>query len=494
MRRPGKLVILLAAAGLLGGGWLVRGIIVRRSERIPQYVTTRVTRGTVMSSVDATGELKHGRQDYIYWEVTGTVTELLAGAGDTVHEGQLLARMDSQEARDRLVDARDNLEIARIRLAKAEEGYKTANQDAQLQYEKAKADLSTVLLRLEELEDGPGAMELETARSNLRAAERTCRAAEKEFALNKQLFAEGLVAKKEYDDSLQALAAARDQVTTARLRLEEITKPLDEKELARAEAAVKQAEINLLLAERNLETVETHRHDELTAARMEYRRQQRALAEAEELVESLELRAPFTGLILTINAAEGEEVVATSRGQETFLPFMILASHDRWEVQAYVNEEDVVKITLGMPAEIILLAKEDQVFSGRVSSVGAEARISSNIVTYPVIVQMEENAEFFRPGMSADLIIIIEQKEDVLILPQAAVTRRQGRSMAQVLRDGEIELIQVETGVAGNGMVEIRSGLENGDEVVTGIREPAGSTEQRRPDVRLNLPGIRIRG
>lgn len=492
MRRPGKLIILLAVAGVLAGGWFIRGVMTRKSARNPQYVTTRVTRGTIMSAVDATGELKHGRQEYIYWEVTGTVTQLLVSPGDTVREGQLLARLESQAARDRLADARDSLEIARIKLAKAEEAFQTAREDAELQYERAKADLAAAVLRLEELKEGPGAPELETARSNLRAAERTCRTAEKEFALNKQLFAEGLIAKKEYDDSLQALEAARDQVTTARLRLEELMEPPDEKELAMAGAAVRQAEINLLLAERRLETVETLRYEELTAARMEYRKQQRVLAEAEELVESLHLRAPFTGLVLTINAAEGEEVVATSRGQETFLPFMILASHDRWEVQAYVNEEDVVKIALGMPAEIVLLAKEDRVFTGRVSSVGAEARVSSNIVTYPVTVQMEESAEFFRPGMSADLLIIIEQKEDVLILPQAAITKRGGRSMVQVLRNGKIVPVPVETGITGNGMVEIRSGLDEGAEVVTGVRE-AAAPGGRPPAVRVNIPGIRIR-
>ena len=361
-----------------------------------------------------------------------------------------------------------------------------------MQYERAKADLAAAVPAPGEIKEGAGAPELETARSNLRAAERAYQAAEKEFALNEQLFAEGLVAKKEYDDSLQALEAARDQVTTARLRLEDLMKPPDEKELAVAGAAVRQAEINLLLAERQLETVETHRYEELTAAQLEYRKHQRVLAEAEKLVESLHLRAPFTGLVLTINAAEGEEVVATSRGQETFLPFMILASHDRWEVQAYVNEEDVVKITLGMPAEIALLAKEDRVFAGRVSSVGAEARVSSNIVTYPVTVQMEESAEFFRPGMSADLLIIIEQKEDVLILPQAAITKKGGRSMAQVLQNGKTQLVPVETGITGNGMVEIRSGLEEGEEVVTGVREAAA--RGAAPAVRVNFPGIRIGG
>lgn len=492
MRRPGKLIILLVAAGVLAGGLLVWGVIARKTGKTPQYVTTRVTRGTIMSAVDATGELKHGRQEYIYWEVTGTVTKLLVSPGDTVREGQLLARLESQEARDRLADARDSLEIARIKLAKAEEAFKTARQDAELQYEKAKADLAAAALRLEELKEGPGAPELETARSNLRAAEWAYQAAEKEFALNKQLFAEGLIAKKEYDDSLQALEAARDQVTTARLRLEELTKPPDEKELAVAEAAVRQAEINLFFAERHLETVETTRYEELTAAQLEYRRQQRNLAEAEKLVASLDLRAPFTGLVLTINAAEGEEVVATSRGQETFLPFMVLASHDRWEVQAYVNEEDVVKITLGMPAEIVLLAKEDRVFTGRVSSVGAEARVSSNIVTYPVTVQVEEGAEFFRPGMSADLLIIIEKKEDILILPQAAIVKRGGRSMVQVLRGGKIQLVPVETGITGNGMVEIRSGLEEGEEVVTGVRE-AAAPAGRQPAGRINIPGVRIR-
>ena len=492
MRRPGKLTILLVAAGVLAGGLLVWGVIARKAGKAPQYVTTRVTRGTIMSAVDATGELKHGRQEYIYWEVTGTVTKLLVSPGDTVREGQLLARLESQEARDRLADARDSLEIARIKLAKAEEAFKTARQDAELQYEKAKADLAAAALRLEELKEGPGAPELETARSNLRAAEWAYQAAEKEFALNKQLFAEGLIAKKEYDDSLQALEAARDQVTTARLRLEELTKPPDEKELAVAEAAVRQAEINLFFAERHLETVETTRYEELTAAQLEYRRQQRNLAEAEKLLASLDLRAPFTGLVLTINAAEGEEVVATSRGQETFLPFMVLASHDRWEVQAYVNEEDVVKITLGMPAEIVLLAKEDRVFTGRVSSVGAEARVSSNIVTYPVTVQVEEGAEFFRPGMSADLLIIIEKKEDILILPQAAIVKRGGRSMVQVLRGGKIQLVPVETGITGNGMVEIRSGLEEGEEVVTGVRE-AAAPAGRQPAGRINIPGVRIR-
>ena len=176
----------------------------------------RVTRGTVTAAVDATGELKHGRQEYIYWEVAGTVTQLLVSPGDTVREGQLLARLESQAARDRLTDAKDSLEIARIKLAKAEEAFQTARQDAELQYERAKADLAAAALRLEELKEGAGAPELETARSNLRAAERACQAAEKEFALNEQLFAEGLIARR-YDASLAALEAAGpgDHATSA---------------------------------------------------------------------------------------------------------------------------------------------------------------------------------------------------------------------------------------------------------------------------------------
>ena len=114
-----------------------------------------------------------------------------------------------------------------------------------------------------------------------------------------------------------------------------------------------------------------------------------------------------------------------------------------------------------------MIAFPDEIFPGKVISINPAEELIENVVYYTATISFEAIPEGIRPGMTADLLIEIDSKENVLIIPEDAIVEKDGKSTVQIYQDEQIEEREIEIGLMGSDyMVEVISGLQEGEQVI----------------------------
>ena len=162
-----------------------------------------------------------------------------------------------------------------------------------------------------------------------------------------------------------------------------------------------------------------------------------------------------------------------------FNPSVLLKLSDlsKMEVYVNVNENDIADISIDDPAIIEVDAYDGRKFKGRVKEVAYASSVSSGgsqqqVTNFQVKIQMLEVVEGMRPGMSATVDIITADKSNVISIPIQSLTSsrsmKKGTNVVFIYNNGIVNERVVETGIVGDRDYEIVSGLEEGDEIVTG--------------------------
>jgi HlyD family secretion protein len=267
-----------------------------------------------------------------------------------------------------------------------------------------------------------------------------------------------------------------------RVHKDQLLAELDDRDLIarrdEAAAAVQQADVNLSYAKTDL-----RRKRELTVARVlsqsELDVAERAAAVATQQVTgaraSLEyattqlvytrIVAPIAGVVASVSTQEGE-TVAASFAAPTFVTLIDLS---RLEVWAYVDETDIGRIRDGQKARFTVDTYGGQEFEGRVTAVYPKAEIRDNVVNYVTVVRFEPPRDrTLRPEMTTTVLVAIDAREKVLVLPLRAVRRGGDRAYVLSRRGDAIERRPVTTGSRDESYWEIVDGLREGDEVLIG--------------------------
>ena len=284
--------------------------------------------------------------------------------------------------------------------------------------------------------------------------------------------------------------AARDQ---ARAALDQATVNLEQ---ARAELA--NAELGFdRIGKLKVEGISTQ--DALDQARLArdsaeigVRSQQQAIRQArsayQRAVEDLErttIRAPMDGFVTALNVEQGETaVMGTMNFQGSVL--MVIGDLSEMVAEVEVAESEVVPLAVGQDAAVHLDALADTPLTGKVVEIGSSGIKQGDVVRFKVKVGLNAPDPRVKPGMTARVEITTERAADVVALPQQAVQARwldeKGKEVERREGDGsqrEVSAVyvrdgakagrrEVTTGVHDELWVEVRSGLDAGDEVVTG--------------------------
>ncbi len=191
-----------------------------------------------------------------------------------------------------------------------------------------------------------------------------------------------------------------------------------------------------------------------------------SMVELEQKLNDATLKAPFPGTVAKINVKIGE--VVTAGGD----PVISLISTSKFEIEVNVPEADIGKVKVGNPVGISLDAFPEESWPGQVAEVEPAETIIEGIVYYKVKVVFDEIDQRVKAGMSADISIETERKENVLYVPYRSIVYKQGKKMVRVVEGEEIKQVEVKTGIKNEqGEIEILSGLEQGQEVITFMRE-----------------------
>ena len=201
---------------------------------------------------------------------------------------------------------------------------------------------------------------------------------------------------------------------------------------------------------------------------------QSRLIQDEDALSKLRLIAPQDG---TITFIDGEVGDLAQGGM--FNPSVLLKLSDlsKMEVYVNVNENDIADISIDDPAIIEVDAYDGRKFKGRVKEVAYASSVSSGgsqqqVTNFQVKIQMLEVVEGMRPGMSATVDIITADKSNVISIPIQSLTSsrsmKKGTNVVFIYNNGIVNERVVETGIVGDRDYEIVSGIEEGDEIVTG--------------------------
>lgn len=177
-----------------------------------------------------------------------------------------------------------------------------------------------------------------------------------------------------------------------------------------------------------------------------------------KIAESV-LKAPLEGQIIEINKRKGETI------QSADYVFSFLPAGD-FQIEADIYEEDIVYIKEGNFVKINLPAFPEENLTGKVISIDPAEKLIDGVVYYEINIVFEETKEGIKPGMTADIVIQTDKKENVLTIPEEAVRSKDGIKIVQVLHGNQIETREIQTGLEGDNNVEIISGLSEGEQVV----------------------------
>ena len=176
------------------------------------------------------------------------------------------------------------------------------------------------------------------------------------------------------------------------------------------------------------------------------------------------LKSPIQGQITNINKREGE-TVQTTNSVISFMP------EGPFQVEVNIYEEDIVDVKVDNFVRVSLPAFPDEILEGRVISIDPAEKLIDGIVYYEVNIIFSTEKENIKPGMTADVIIEIDKKENVLIISRAALKKINGEKIVRVFKKGEAEDRKIEIGMEGDEYVEVISGLAEGEEVIIGEKQ-----------------------
>lgn len=177
--------------------------------------------------------------------------------------------------------------------------------------------------------------------------------------------------------------------------------------------------------------------------------------------------SPISGIISRIDIKKGETVTSG-------VQVVGVISENNFEIEVNVPEVDISKLSIGDTAFLTLDAYGPSIkFYAEVSEIEPAERVIEGVSTYKTTLVFAKKDERIKSGMTANLNIETEKKENVLVIPQRAVITKENKQYVRIpSADGQIKEREITTGLRGaGGLVEVVSGLNETDEVVTFIKE-----------------------
>lgn len=313
---------------------------------------------------------------------------------------------------------------------------------------------------------------LDTSALELALAQAELTLATAEYNLDK---AQQIYTKPDINAARAAVHAAEAYLRYAKLMLEvEANTPED---IQIWENEVYQAEVNLAAAEQRLDAMQAGGEaEEVKLRRLEVEAARQALEQAQKELDEATITAPFDGVVGAIYVEEGDIIPPPTMAPTVAIYFITPTS---LELKAEVDEIDIPDVEPGQSAVIEVDALPEEQFEGTVTSISPVPVIEAGLVLYEVEIGLAISPDSkVRVGMSATADIIVQQRENALLVPERAIEHdSEGNPMVWVEINGQIEERPVVTGISDGLQTEILGGLDEGEIVVVEKRakpEPTG--------------------
>jgi HlyD family secretion protein len=382
--------LLLAVILLLLGGSATAGYLYYNGRQLPpRYLTARLERGRIATTVNATGTLNAVVTVQVGSQVSGVIQKLFVDYNSPVKENQIIARIDPAPFETRVSQARATLAGAQaaVQVAKAT----VENNSAAVETARANAESSKA--------------NIEKSKVALTDARRT-------LDRNKELLRQSLIAQSDLDAAQTAYDSAVSQLK------------LSESQLEAALGQVKSATAQARLAEA-----------QYTASLAQVEQAKASLQAAELDLEHTTIRSPVNGIVVSRNVDVGQTVAASLQAPTLFL---IAQDLTQMQVDTNVSEADIGRISMGQTATFTVDAYPNNPFTGKVSQVRNAPITIQNVVTYDAVVEVANPDMKLKPGMTANVSFLIAERSEALKVPNAALRfQPDGAGQEVAAQDGQ---------------------------------------------------------
>jgi len=371
--RPRLLSLVLVAIAIGAGVW---GYLYAQSRgNAPRYRFARVERGPLIAAVSASGTVNAVITVLVGSQVSGQIKELYVDFNSVVRKGQVIALIDPEIFEARMTQAQADLDSAHAAVL---------NQQAQV--ERARADVESARAAFAE-------GEAQTVRMEVALAD-----ARRDVTRKTELFRRQLIPRSDYDSAHALADAAVAQLNAARAKEQSLG------------ATIESAKANLRVAEAMLQ-----------GSRAVVKQRQAALDQARIDLEHTTIRAPVNGVVVSRAVDVGQTVAASLQAPTLFT---IAQDLTKMQVETSVDEADIGRVVLDGPAAFTVDAFPHDKFSGRIVQIRKAAQVIQNVVTYSVVVGVDNPERKLLPGMTANVKLVVAEKRDVLKVPNAALRFR----------------------------------------------------------------------
>ena len=413
-----------------------------------QPVTRQVQRLPFRYVVTEDGEIESSENTEVRCEVQarggGTMILELVPEGTYVHKGDLIARLDSSALRDELTRQQITCNTSRAAVIQAQSTLRAAE------------------IAKQEYLEGTFRQEEQTKLAAVAVAEEELHRAEDYLAYSELLAAKGYVTKLQLEADRFAVEKARMDLAAAKTDLEVLRKYTKAKMLTQLEADIESARANLESQQKS---------HELDLAQLKL---------IEDQIAKCEIRAPADGQVVYANKSDrrGNSEVIIEEGAPVRERQVIVRLPDpkRMQVKAEISEARIDRIRPGMPVIIHVDALPDVELAGTVTKVNEYPVPGSwwgnSAKEYATYIQINNPPSTkLRPGMTAEVRILVEEIDEALQVPVQAILEHQGRHFCFVHSAKGLEPRRVQLGSSNEKFVVIREGLNESEQVVMNPRK-----------------------
>jgi HlyD family secretion protein len=451
MKRALIIIVIIAALAAAGFFFFQRSQQQQQQALMENLQTVAIERGPLTATIGATGTVRANQSALLSWQTSGAVEAVNVEIGTPVETGQLLANLnktslsqsiilaeadliDAQKALDDLLEPATQLALAQAQQAIVDAGKRVEDAETRLNSLKTTADQA----------------DIDSAQATVIILRDQLERAQKDFRPYENKAEDNLIRA-----NLQAaLSRAQQNYDNAVTRLNNLKGTASETDLAIAEA-------NLEVAQASLEDAQ-EKYDDLVSGptQEDIQRLETRIAAIEATLKLPQIEAPFNGTITRVDTKVGDQVNPGT-------PAFRVDDLSHLLVDVGISEVDINRVSLGQEATLQFDGIPDQTYSGVVVEVDPVGSVNQGIVEFQVAIEITNPDEAVKPSMTAAVNIVVNQLQDVLMIPNRAVRVLNGDRVVYILANGQLTPVNITLGVSSDTMSEVtNTDLKVGDLVV----------------------------
>ncbi len=373
----------------------------RNQTSATQYMTARVERGNLRNTVTATGTLQAVTTVQVGSQASGTISSLSADFNSKVRKGQVIAQLDPAVSKAQVDQARANLQQARASLQLARAGVTNSRaglSDAQARGLAAKSTAQN------------NQAGVSGAQANLAVLKAQQDDAMSYLKQQESLLKSGVIGQRDYDVAQTAYRTAQARYDQAAAQVSQAQ--LSEQSSSGAGIAQSQAQVEQSRAQVQQSQAQVQQ------AQAQVQQAEAALRLAEVNLAHTTITSPIDGIVVSRDVNVGQTVAASLSAPTLFT---IAKDLTQMQVIANIDQADIGLVEQAKSVKFSVDAFPGKDFDGQIQQMRLNPQNVQNVVTYNVVIDVSNPEQKLKPGMTANLTITIDERNNVLKVPNAAL-------------------------------------------------------------------------